>query len=193
MVSNLTYQDEWSPILLPWISYKTNSYSISPMALLLTGDIDAMHWQAGLGLDYHELFDDTSRGFLAKVDSQYHWGPLRFTVSTDSRLVDPLKSWQFDTTVGTQYPIGVGMLGAEVGFHLQSNDWINNEHNLDSDLENITEENNTAVQLAPTFAMQYTIDFNQWQSMFMLQHQGAIKEFNLEAQQTYTLLLTSSW
>jgi len=77
---------------------------------LLTRQAHLLLWQTGLGLDFGELFEKTTRGFLAKLGAQYYWGPLRFTEATSTRLAKPSKNLRFDTTAASQYPIGSGAI-----------------------------------------------------------------------------------
>jgi hypothetical protein len=180
VVSMATYESEWSPAILPWLSYRNEHFSINPMQIALTGKKGALHWKAGFGLDYNELFDDTQRSFLAQFDTQYFWGPLRFTSAMSSRLTELTSAWQGNTTVGSQFPLGQGLIGAEIGLNMEASDWEE-------------EASRDGLKLAPTVAVQYGLEFGQWQTMAIAQYQGSSFTTEDTAEQTYTLLVMRSW
>ena len=180
VVSMATRSDENSLAALPWLSYRTENFSINPMQVALTGAKGGLHWQAGLGLDFNELFENTQRSFLAQLSGQYYWGPLRFTSAASSRLSEITMAWQNNSTVGSQFPLGQGMLGAEIGLTTESSEW-------DDDVDN------DRFKLAPTAAIQYGHQFGQWQTMVMAQFQGSSVTTDDTAEQTYSLLMMRSW
>jgi len=185
LVGTTTYEQTWEPMVLPWLSYQTLNYSINPLGALLIGERKALHWQVGLGLDYSELFSETERGFLSKASGQYFWGPLRITGSASARLIDPLKSWQWNTAVGSQMPVGPGMLGVEIGLNGESKRWGNNVS------QNGVDEVTSEVGIQPIAGLQYGFEFGDWQTMLIAQYQGTDSENT--PKQTYTWLVMKAW
>ncbi|MDX1472549.1 MAG: hypothetical protein R3309_00175 [Reinekea sp.] len=180
LVGMAAYQQEWTPAALPWLSYRNDRLTVNPMKIALIGQYGPMQWEAGLGLDYSELFDDTERGFLTQLDTQTFIGPLRFTANAAARIKDPINAWQTNTALGSQMPLGNGLLGAELGLHSEATQWD----------DSITRS--TAV-LAPTGAVQYGMQFGDWQTMAIAQWQGKPINANETRKQTYTLLLMYNW
>lgn len=180
IVGIATQDQGWSTDALPWLSYRGEHFTVNPMKAALIGQKGALHWEAGLGLDYNELFDETDRGFLAQLDSQYFWGPIRFSTGVSSRWVDPLKAWQGSAMAGSQFPLGKGLFGAEVGLHNESVDWDNSKQRTEAALSGVA-------------AVQYGLEFGGWQSMLIAQFQSESLSGFDAAKQTYTLLLMRSW
>jgi len=180
LVGTTTYAEKWTPAVLPWVSYRSETFTANPMKVAAIGEQGPLHWEAGIGLDYGELFDQTERGFLIQGDAQYFLGPLRLTLGGASRVIDPFDAWQSSTTVGSQFPVGSGLLGVEVGAHAEASAWD----------DDVKREN--AVVMA-TAGVQYGLQFGPWQTMAMAQFQSPALSTNELAKQTYTILIMRNW